>query len=189
MSFMGTVEVKNVVTEGLSVAEIENLQNVMIDSFDVSNEAVRAEVSYITSGIMELSIPEEISEDEIVDAVTSTLADLLGIHPKDVAVTSVNLETGEVEYEISSDIFSETTNIQSTLDSFSIDDIEELMVELLPSITIDGNSVDENIEVDVSIVVDGSDASSIREARIDVESILNDMGYDVTETSFVIFHD
>ena len=168
-------------TEELTDADIENIMNIAIDEFDVSNEDIRTEVSYVTSATMQLSIPEETSEDEVVDAISSTLASLLGVHPKDIVVTSVDLETGEIEYEVSSETFSETSDIQIILDSFSIDDIEESMQELLPSVTIENNIVDENIEVDVSIVVDGSDAGNLREARTGVETIITDLGYHVTD--------
>ena len=171
-------------TQELTDADIESIMIIAIDEFDVSNEDIRAEVSYVTSAAIQLSIPEETSEDEVVQAVSSTLADLLGVHPRDIVVTSIDLETGEIEYEVSSEIFSETSNIQTVLDSLSSDDIEELMQEVIPSIAVESNRVDENIEVDVSIVVDGSDAGNLREARIGVETILTDMGYDVTNSTF-----
>ena len=149
-------------TQELTVADIEGIVNVTIDEFDVSNEDIRTEVSYVTSATMQLSIPEETTEDEVVAAVSSTLANLLGVHPRDIVVTSVDLETGEIEYEVSSEIFSETSGIQSVLDSLSNDDIEESMQEFLPSFVVESNNVDESIEVDVSIVVDGSDAGNLR---------------------------
>ena len=170
----------NVVTEGLSDAEIDRMESVAIDSFDVSGEAVNAEVSYIASGSMQLSIPEDTAEQEVVDAITSTLAELLGVHPRDVVVTSVDLETGEVEYDVASDNFVETSDIQSNIDSLSIDDIENSIQQTIPEIEVESSSVGDDIEVDVTIVVDGSDASNIREARTGVEDVLTNLGYDVT---------
>ena len=174
-------------TQKLTDADIESIMNIAIDEFDVSNEDIRAEVSYVTSATIQLAIPEETSEDEVVDALSSSLADLLGVHPRDIVVTSVDLETGEIEYEFSSEVFSETSDIQSILDSLSNDNIEESMQEFLPFVTVESNNVDENIEVDVSIVVDGSDAGNLREARIGVETILTDMGYDVTNSTRIQF--
>ena len=147
---------------------------------DVPNEAVNAEVSYIASGSMQLSIPEDSSEKDIANAITSTLADLLGVHPKDVVITSVNLETGEIEYDVSSDAFDEISDIQSNLDSLSIDNIEDSIQQTIPQVKVESSSVDDNIEVDVTIVVDGSDADNIREGRTGVENILTNLGYDVT---------
>ena len=174
-------------TEELTDADIESILNIAIDEFDVSNEDINAEVFYVTSATIHLSIPEETSEDEVVDALSSSLANLLGVHPRDIVVTSVDLETGEIEYEVSSETFSETSDIQSVLDLLSNDDIKESMQELLPSVTVESNNVDENIEVDVAIVVDGSDAGNVREARIGVETVLTDMGYDVTQSTHIKF--
>lgn len=168
----------------MALVEIESIENDVIASFGVPNEALDAKVSYIATGTMQLSALEEYFEDEIVPAVTSTLSDLLGIHPKDVVVTSVDFDTGEVGYEVSSDIFSESEQIQSSIISLSNDDIEELMQESLPLITIHSNMAGENIEVDISITLDGSDASNVRQARTDVETILENMGYDVRNFFF-----
>eukprot|EP00493_Phyllostaurus_siculus_P017601 UN17871 len=129
---------------------------------------------------MQLLIPEETSEDEVVDTVSSTLSNLLGVHPKDIVVTSVDLETGEVEYEVVSEIFSEASTIQSVLESLLNNETESLLQELIPSVMVESIEVDENIEVDVSIIVDASDAGNLHEARTGVETILSDLGYDVT---------
>ena len=181
---MGYIEVQNVVTQELTDADIESMVNITRDEFDVSNEDIRAEVSYTSSATMQLSIPEETSENEVADAVSSTLANLLGVHPKDIVVTSVDMETGEIEYEVSSEIFSETSDIQSILDSLTEGDIENSMQELIPSVEVESNNVDENIKVDVSIVVDGSESGNLREARTGVENILTNLGYDVTNFKF-----
>lgn len=134
---------------------------------------------------MQLSIPENTSEDEAVDAVSSTLVNLLDVHPSDIVVIHLDLETGAVEYKISSETFSETSDIQSILASLSNDDIEISMQELIPSIMVESNSVEDNIEVGVSIVIDGSNSENLREARVGVENILTNLGYDVTNSMLV----
>lgn len=171
---------QNVVTKELTIAEIENIANITIDALDVSHEDIRSEVFYKASGILELSLSDESSIDDIVDVVPLSLSTLLGIHPRDIVVTSIDLESGEVQYEVSSDDFAQTSDIQFILDSLSRDDIEVSIQELLPSIAVQSNNVDNNIEVYVSVIADGSDAGNIREARNVVDTILTDFGYDVT---------
>ena len=178
--FYGNFEMQNVVTKELTIAEIENIANITMEAFDVSHEDIRAEVSYKAFGILELSLSDEASIDDIVDVVPLSLSTLLGIHPRDIVVTSVNLESGEVQYEVSSENFARTSDVQFILDSLSRDDIEVSIQGLLPSIAVNSNNVDNNIEVYVSVIADGSDAGNIREARNVVESILMDLGYDVT---------
>jgi phenylpyruvate tautomerase PptA (4-oxalocrotonate tautomerase family) len=163
-----TIDVSSPVTKELTADEIEAMENVAIDSFDVSNEDVTAEVSYVATGSMQLSIPEDTSENEIADALTSTIADLLGIHPRDVSITDVNLETGEVQYEVSSNEFEDISTVQEALQLLSNDDIESSIQDVLPEVEVESNDVNDDIAVDVTIIVDGSNAGSISDARTDV---------------------
>ena len=183
---MGNSEVSSPVTKELTADEIEAMENVAIDSFDVSNEDVTAVVSYIATGSMQLSIPEDISENEIADALTSTIANLLGIHPRDVSITDVNLETGEVQYEVSSNEFEDISTVQEALESLSNDDIESSIQDVLPEVEVERNDVDDDIAVDVTIIVDGSNAGSISDARTDVNDIFTDLGYDVTSDVTIV---
>lgn len=170
----------SVVTEGLSDFEIDSMENITIDSFNVTGEAVNAQVSYIASGSMQLSVPENIIEDQLSDAITSTLADLLGVHPRNIVITLIDLETGEIEYDVSSDSFDETSDIQSNLDLLSLEEIEDSIQQTIPEIEVERSTVNDDIKVDVTIVVDGSDSGNIREAKTGVQDILTHLGYDVT---------
>ena len=51
---------------------------------------------------------------------------------------------------------------------------------MIPEIEVESSSVENDIEADVTIVVDGSDAGNIREARTGVEDDFTNLGYDVT---------
>merc|ERR1719181_2755308 len=64
--------------------------------------ADNTEVTYVETDTTQLSISTGTSEIEVADAVIATLAGLLDVHPKDVIITSVNMETGEVQCEVAS---------------------------------------------------------------------------------------
>lgn len=166
-------------TSDLTEEEITNLTNTVINAYNVSDDDVTAEILYVTSGSLDLTISDETTEDEIVDAVTATLVKLLNVHPRDVTITSVDLTTGKITYEISSDSYTDAEVVQSSLDSLSNDTIEDSIQDSLPSAGVDGNDVDDNIDVDVSITVDGSDAGNIGEANNEITEELNNQGYDV----------
>lgn len=176
-------EVKNTITGELSIGEIITLESIAALQFNIPMEQINTIVSYITSGNMELFIPEDLNEEELDDAITSALANLLEIHPKDIIITFIDLETGIIEYDISSEIFIESASIQSQLDLSSVDEIEESIQQMFPEVEVVSVAVNTDIESDVKLVFDGSDARDIREGRSGVENILSILGYDVT-----IFH-
>eukprot|EP00493_Phyllostaurus_siculus_P011908 UN12078 len=68
----------------------------VIDSFGVTDDDVTTEVDYVASGSIVISIGDETSEDEIADAIIASITDLVDVHPRDVTIVSVDLETGEV---------------------------------------------------------------------------------------------
>lgn len=166
-------------TSDLTQDEIDTVTETVVNSFNVSSEDVTTDVSYVASGTLDLSIPKGSTEEEIVDAVTQSIAELLNVHPRDVTVTSVDLTSGEVQYEVSSDSYANSEAIQLALENLSNDSIEDKIQETLPSTQVTSNTVSDDIEVDVSVIVDGSDAGNIGQANRDVYDELSQQGYDV----------
>ena len=142
-----TIDVTNVATSPLTRLELNQLSNTVIDAFDVSPNDVTTEVAYTTSGSLSLLISEASTEDEITEGTIASLAELLNVHPRDVTITSVDLSTGKVEYEISTDSFAETSRVQADLEALSNDNIEDAMQEFIPSLEVYTNDIDDDIEV------------------------------------------
>ena len=163
-----TMEITSVTTSELSPSEIDDITNSVVEAFNVSTGDVSTDVTYVATATLDLSIPEGTSEEEVVDAVTSTIAELLNVHPKDVTITSVNLETGEVEYEVASENFANAEIVQDALDELTESQIEDQIQETIPEATVTRNQVENEIEVDVAIIVDGSEAGNIGEAQNEV---------------------
>ena len=84
------------------------MTSTILDAFNVTENDITADVNYVASGSLQLEIEDGATEDEVADAVATSLAELLDVHPKDIVVTSVNLETGEVEYELVTDNYADT---------------------------------------------------------------------------------
>ena len=97
-------EVTSVTSGELTSNEISEMTAAVVDSFDVDASDVNTEVAYVSTGSLEINVDVETSEDEVIDAVTTSLSDLLGVHPSDVTIVSVDLASGEVIYEIASEI-------------------------------------------------------------------------------------
>eukprot|EP00493_Phyllostaurus_siculus_P006635 UN06703 len=65
---------------------------------------------------MTVSIPESANEAELVDIIASSIADAIGVHPSKVAVT-VDMDSGDVEFLISTEEFNEGANAQFNLEN------------------------------------------------------------------------
>lgn len=172
-------EITSVASSNLSPREILQMTTAVMDSFEVDTSDMNTEVSYISTGSLEINVDAEIHEDEVIDAVAITLADLFDAHPSDVTIVSIDLDTGEVTYEISSDNYDDASTIQAHLNSLELSEIENTIQETIPSLQISNSIIDEDISVDVTFIVDGSDGGNIRDAREEVTEILNGQGFEV----------
>ena len=176
-----TIEITDAITSELSEEDVANLTGTVADAFNVSKEEdVTHEVSYVTSGSLILDIPVGMEEYDVADAVTTSLATLLDVHSSDITLTSIDLESGLVEYEVASDSYSNASAVQSKMSSLTDTAIEDEIQKSLPSTDVEGSDVENEIEVDVTIVVDASDADDIGDAKAAVTDTFEDDGYSVT---------
>ena len=180
-----TLDVSMTVDSELSDEQVTTLTDTILSAYNVEEDDISTEISYTTSGSLELDLPEDVTAEEVGDSVVSTLAEALGVHPRDVTVVSVDLETGEVVYTVSSSSYDDTAALQTSLDSLDLTVLESDLQELLPGATIVENSVEEDVTVDVTVVIDGSAADNIGSGNAAVTSALADQGYTV-ETSVTI---
>jgi len=174
------VEVINVVTSNLPSGELENITNVAANAFNVSSDAINTYISYVASGSLKLDFPEAVEEASVVEAVTQSLSSLLDIHESAVTVTSVDMDTGIIEYEVAFDNYATASAVQTTLDEFGDDTVEEAIQKSLPNTNVDSSDVNGNIVVDITLVLDGSDTESIGAAKSLVTETLQSDGYSVS---------
>lgn len=168
------------VTADLTSEQVDEITSQVFDSFNVNNSDASANIDYVSTGSVQISIDDKTSETEVIDAMISTLAEVLDIHPQDVTITSVDLETGEVIYEIASETYEETDFIKNQLDTIQIEDMEDIIEDILPTAQLTQIAVNEDIEVDITIIVDGSESENIGQAKRDVEQILGNQGFGVS---------
>lgn len=179
-------EVTSTVSSELSEVEIEEMTATIVEEFDVSNDKVTTEFDYVTSGVLEISVDAKISEDEVAEAVISSFAELLDIHPSDFTIISIDLESGEVLYQVSSPNYSDATQIQSSMETLQPHDVESEIQNLIPTMEVESVDVNDSVDVHVSIIVDGSEAGSIGEAKLNVTQIFNDQGFEVVTNVAIV---
>ena len=112
---VATVVAKSVATEELSSSRIEELTKEVAEIYGVNSTIdVQAEVEYEVSGTLDVSFPEDVSDEEKIAALTEALSTSLDVHPKDIEIT-IDEETGEISYTISSDDLLKAEQVQWSL--------------------------------------------------------------------------
>ena len=172
-----TLDMSRPVEEDLTTEELTAISDAVLTAYGVTEEDVTTDVAYTASGSLELDLPAGISTEEVEESVASNLADVLGVHPRDVTVVSVDLETGEVVYTVSSDSYSDTALLQTQLEGLDLNALEESLQEDIPGANIVNNVVQEEIVADVSVVVDGSAADNVGQGNTEALSALATQGF------------
>eukprot|EP00493_Phyllostaurus_siculus_P006853 UN06924 len=86
---------------------------------------------------MSVSMTDDIAEEIIVDAITNSIAESLGVHSSDIDVV-IDMTTGEVEFVVTSDEYMEIVASQLVLhNGRQIDSMIDNIESILPSISIE----------------------------------------------------
>ena len=122
--------------EGVSLGsenEINELTNKVSEIYNVSESEISTDVDYVISGKLDLdNIPENVSQETIEEAVIASIAEELGVHPKDVEIISIDMKTGEVVYEISADDYEAAEDLHEKLENvITSKDLEENIQEIV----------------------------------------------------------
>jgi len=182
-----TITASSAVTLPLTLEEISNISTSIINAFEVSDSELSSSVAYSASGVLDLaSIPDGTTEDDIANAVQSSLVDLLQVHPSTITVSSVDLESGRVEYEISVDTYDGAQSIQSDLDDLANNVLEDSIQDSIPSVSLDNHAVGEDVAVTVTVVIDASDVENIGVSNELVSKSLSAEGFDVESNVAIV---
>jgi phenylpyruvate tautomerase PptA (4-oxalocrotonate tautomerase family) len=150
--------------EELSEDQIDEIEKQIANEFGVDEEDVEIETKYVTEGTLDITVPENVDEEEVIEALTDSLAEMFDVHPKDVIV--IIDEDGNVSYEITSGNYTEVEDILDQMnDPNFVNDLTTKIEETNPEIAKAGvvvNDVEpsENIEAVISVIIDGTDATA-----------------------------
>ena len=182
--WVATVTATAVATGEVDENTVEDYATDIAEYYGVAPDEVTVTTTYGAGGSMQVTIPDDISEVELVDAITNSIAESLGVHPSDVDVV-VDMETGEVEYTVSSDNYLDAATNQFDLGRPQVQDaIAEAIQEAVPSVTIEEIEVDEEVNATLEFIVDANDASrNLEQAAYQSEQLLSDFGDVRTESN------
>ena len=156
-SFTGIVVTMTLTQPGASFDDFDSITNDIASAYGVDVNDVRVDPTYSIGGTMQLdSIPDGISEDDLIDSIQHSIADTLGVHPNDVDV-SVDFDSGEVTFAINSDDNAAALDVQHVISS------PEFLAEIntkLDDVEVDSLAVDDDVMLTVEVMVAASNASN-----------------------------
>lgn len=185
--WISTLTATSIATNQHPTSEIESYVSDVAEFYGVDHSSIDIETSYEVSGEMLVMIPNNVSESELTEAIKISVAESLEVHPSNVDVV-INMETGEVDFTISSDVFNEAASVRFDLNK---DQYEESIVNeienAIPSIIVDRYDVNDDVVFVFEIVVDANEAENdLTQAEWHSEQLLSDFNVNI-ESNFYNF--
>jgi len=171
--WVATVRASTTVTTPIDSTEIEHYASNVAQYYGVDISDVTVSTAYETTGSLTLMIPDDVNENELVDAITDSISESLDLHPQDVNVI-VNMETGEVTFTIDSDDFIGANEAQFELarDQHAI---IAAIQNVIPDVQVEEFIVSENIDATIEFTIDADEASNdLTQAAWRSEQLLSD---------------
>ena len=145
--WVSTVTATTTLTQPLDQSDIETYASNLAEYYGVDASDVEVETMYSTSGTMSISIPDGVSEDSLVDAIAESIAESIGIHPQEVQVV-IDMETGAVEFAITSDDYESSAGHQFDLDNdLKRESIIARIEDALPTVEVEEYGVSDDVTI------------------------------------------
>ena len=137
---------------------------------------------------MNLNIPSDISEDELVDTIASRVAESLGIHPSEVDV-EIDMESGEVTFTVKSDDFLEAGSAVLDLANEDIqEDIASRIEDALPEVSVEQYEISDEITATVEFAVNANDAeNNLSQAEWRTSELLSEFEVEIDSNIMLLF--
>lgn len=179
---MATVNAIAIATQGFDDTILDDYTLNIANIYGINPNDVTPIVKYEATGSMIISIPESVTEEDIVDTLTSSIADALDIHPSNVAV-NIDLDSGEVEFVIATEEFNEALGVQFDLEKVQTqNEIINSIENVIPSATIEEYNISNDVTAMIEFTVDANESNNdLTQAAWKSEQLLSD--FDVTVES------
>ena len=185
---VSTVTATTALTQALARTEIDEYASSVAEFYGVEVEDVEVQTSYAASGTMSISVADDIEEEELIDTITDTIAESLGVHPSEVDVM-IDMSTGEVEFAVTSEDYAEAAANQFALENDQqIDSIIDSIETAIPDVVVENYDVTNDITATLEFTVDANDASNdLTQAAWQSEQLLSDFDVEVQSNSCINF--
>ena len=171
MGDVAYVTMSGPVTDSFSNADITSITSDLAEVYGVNQDDLATSIDYVTSGNLDVTIPETMSNQDAIAALEGSISDVLGVHPKDVRVT---IENGVVTYFVTEPTFEEAEAIQTIASSPEFTSLlaEDLMKDQSDLVVNDSITDDEILFV-LSVTIDTTDAEVTTDPDIGIEQIID----------------
>lgn len=176
-SFTGLVvsmKISTETTSSLADDEVLALEALVAQAYGVDINDITSIVEYIATGTLAVGIPDDVSSQDVIDELTVALATSLRI-PTDSITLSLDPESGEISYSLTSPNFDETAALLDTLESDNIVDSLSEMMNLADVLRI---TTDDDIVAQVDVIVNGDNVIIPLQRAENMVDVLLDDQYD-----------
>ena len=172
-----TGEIASISMSGIVTSEIstDDMTQQIAEIYGVDANDVETSASYVTSGTLNVSIPEDIPKADAILALTESISDVLGVHSSDVVV-SID-ENGVATFSVAEETYDGVHNIQNMIsDPNFATDITHDLHEGDSGVIVESVASHDEIEVIISTTVDTSDATGTTDPVEEVASLTQEYG-------------
>lgn len=183
--WIATITATTVSTQRVDNTQIEDFTLNIADFYGVNPADVTPVVTYETSGSMTISIPETVPEAELVDAITSSIAESLNVHPSNVDIT-IDMDTGTVEFVISTEDFDEIASMKFDLENGQYRaEITTSIENTNPSVTVEEYQISDDIMTTIKYTIDANKANNdLTQAAWQSEQLLSSFHVNIESKFF-----
>lgn len=176
-----SVKISTTLTTSLRESEITALLDIIAQGYDVDPEELTSVTEYVTSGVMIVDIPDTMSDDEAIDALTTTIAQSLGVDPN-FLLLSLDPETNEITYLVTTNNFESSVAV---LDELSDSEFAENIITVA-GIVVNEIISNNDIVAEVNVIIDADDIDvPLQQAENVIDALLSDEYNSVIEMKYI----
>lgn len=173
---VSSVSMSGLATGDISTDELSDIETQIAEIYGVDVSDLEMNINYITSGVLNITIPDDISKSDAIKELQISTSDVLGVHPSDILVTIA--DDGLVTYSVIGSSFEEANALQNTLTEPSfVSNLMEDLVESTSHITVVSNVANDDIEMVISTTIDTSESSSTVDYKSAIAALAEEYGF------------
>ena len=174
---VSSISFSGLATEDISSNDVAAIEQQIAEIYGVDTSDLETNVDYVTSGILDVVIPDTIAETDAIAELQDSISNVLSVHPSDVIVM-IN-DDGTVSYSVTGGSFEEATALQDALtEPTFVEELTSSLEENGSNISVESNNADGDVAVVVSATVDTSDASGTIDANEAIENMTEEFGFE-----------
>ena len=147
----------------------------LVEIYGADFSDVEISIDYVTSGTLNVSIPSDISEDDVLTALVESISDILGVHSRNVVVTIDEDDT--VTYSITGETFTDAQEMQNVISNEDfVSNVTADLNEGNTGAVVELIAPNDSIEMTLSATIDTSDATGTLDTVEEIRDLTQKLG-------------